>query len=67
MRKLKLKQPITEKIAKIKTKLQQTSTSFKLNLKTFSTNTKTKIKNIKPPKLPKIQLKIKLSLKKKKP
>ena len=67
MPKLNLKQPIAEKIAKIKTKLQQTSTSLKQNLQTFSTNTKTKIKNIKPPKLPKIQFKIKLSLKKKKP
>jgi flagellar protein FlaI len=67
MPKLNLKLPLTEKIAKIKTKLQQTSTSFKLNLKTFSTNTKTKIKNIKPLKFPKIQFKIKLSLKKKKP
>jgi len=67
MRKLNIKQPVTEKIAKIKTKLQQTSTAIKLNFQTFSINTKTKIKNIKTPKLPKIQFKIKLNLKKKKP
>ena len=66
MPKINLKQPIKEKIAKIKTKLQQTSTASKLNFQTFSLNTKTKIKNIKPPKLPKIKFKIKLNLKKKK-
>ena len=67
MPKLNLKQPIKEKIAKFKTKLQQTSAASKLNFRTFSLNTKTKIKNIKPPKLPKIQFKIKLNIKKKKP
>jgi len=67
MPKINLKQPIKEKITRIKTKLQQTSTSSKLNFQTFSLNTKTKIKNIKPPKLPKIKFKIKLNLKKKKP
>jgi flagellar protein FlaI len=66
MPKLNIKQPITEKIAKIKTKLQQTSTASKLNFQTFFLNTKTKIKNIKSPKLPKIKFKIKLNLKKKK-
>ena len=66
MPKINLNQPIKEKIAKIKTKLQQTSTASKLNFQTFSLNTKTKIKNIKPPKLPKIKFKIKLNLKKKK-
>jgi flagellar protein FlaI len=66
MPKINLKQPIKEKITRIKTKLQQTSTASKLNFQTFSLNTKTKIKNIKPPKLPKIKFKIKLNLKKKK-
>jgi flagellar protein FlaI len=66
MPKLNIKQPITEKIARIKTKLQQTSTASKLNFQTFFLNTKTKIKNIKSPKLPKIKFKIKLNLKKKK-
>ena len=67
MPKLNLKLPIKEKIAKIKTKLQQTSTASKLNFKTFSLNAKTKIKNIKAPKLPKIKFKIKLDRNKKKP
>jgi flagellar protein FlaI len=67
MPKLNIKQPVTEKIARNKTKLQQTSTASKLNFKTFSFNTKTIIKNIKPPKLPKLKFKIKLNLKKKKP
>ncbi len=67
MPKLNIKQPVTEKIAKIRTKLQQTSTSMKLNFQTFSLNTKTKIKKIKSPKLPKINFKIKLNPKKKKP
>jgi archaeal flagellar protein FlaI len=66
MPKTNLKLPIKEKIAKIKTKLQQTSSASKLNFKTFSLNTKTKFKNIKPPQLPKIKFKIKLNLKKKK-
>ncbi len=66
MPKINLKLPLKEKIAKIKTKLQQTSIASKLNFKTFSLNTKTKIKNIKPPKLPKIKFKIKLNVKKKK-
>lgn len=67
MPKLNINQPIKEKIGKIKAKLQQTSIATRLNFQTFSSNTKTKIKNIKPPKLPKIQFKIKLNLKKKKP
>jgi flagellar protein FlaI len=67
MQKLNIKQPVTEKIAKIKTKLQQTSTAIKISFHTFSINTKTKIKNIKSPKLPKIKFNIKLNLKKKKP
>jgi flagellar protein FlaI len=67
MPKLNIKQPIIEKTAKIKTKLQQTTTAIKLNLQTFFLNTKTKFKNIKPAKLPKKQFKIKLNLKKKKP
>jgi flagellar protein FlaI len=67
MQKLNIKQPVTEKIAKIKTKLQQTSTAIKISFQTFSINTKTKIKNIKSPKLPKIKFNIKLNLKKKKP
>jgi flagellar protein FlaI len=67
MQKLNIKRPVTEKIAKIKTKLQQTSTAIKISFQTFSINTKTKIKNIKSPKLPKIKFNIKLNLKKKKP
>jgi archaeal flagellar protein FlaI len=67
MPKINQKLPIKEKIAKIKTRLQQTSTASKLNFKTFSLNTKTKIKNIKPPKLPKIKFKIKQNPKKKQP
>src|SRR5665647_249505 len=67
MPKINLKQPIKEKITRIKTKLQQTSTSSKLSLKNSSTNTSNRIKNIRPPKLPKIKFKIKLNIKKKKP
>jgi hypothetical protein len=74
MPKLNLKQPIKEKIAKANAKLHQSSnavklrlTKTKINFKTFTANTKTKIKNIKPPKLPKIKFKINLNLKKKNP
>ena len=77
MPKLNIKQPIKEKIAKANAKLYQSTNKAKLRFKTAKlnfkasiANTKTKIKNIKPPKLPKlpkIKFKIHLNLKKEKP
>ena len=64
MPKLSPKQPIKEKIAKINTKLQQTSKHPNETSKR-SLNAKTKIKNIKASKLPQIKFKIKINLKKK--
>jgi len=74
MPKLNLSQKIKTKLAAAKTKIHQSNTALKArinkinqNIKTSTANTKAKIKNIKPPKLPKINFKINLNLKKKEP
>ena len=69
-----LKEKLKEKFAKTTDKLHKKSEAIKLRIKTIkqrlknsSANTAATIKNIKLPKLPKINFKIKLNLKKKKP
>ena len=65
MPKLKIKQPFTERIAKIRAKLQKTSNT--LNSQTISLNKKTENRTIKVQKLPKTKFKIKLNIQKNKP
>src|SRR5271169_4877553 len=74
MPKLNISQKIKTKLAAAKTKIHQSNATFKArinkinqDIKTSTANTKAKIKNIKPPKVPKINFKINLNLKKKEP
>jgi archaeal flagellar protein FlaI len=58
---------LKQQIKGLITKLQKTRNSLRLSTKNFSTNTSNRMKNIKPPKLPKFKFKINLNLKKKIP